>query len=274
MVRSTVVALVVVLLLVKAVSSLSLFSSHWEERTETIELKSQSAKAYEIVTANGTVDFNGRDDSAKTIELVAVCKGGANSEERALLARDAIEVTTDTKDAGVCKIGWHWRTPAESDWSAIVDFTLRAPKNVKLTVESHNGRVFVKNLVGDAKIKTHNGQINTETSGESLEAETSNGEIEAKFSGHKLNLHSHNGRIAADLSDAHAVEGELATQNGIVEVTIGKQTSCELVTKTGHGYRNSHGGKFGSGGGKLTASSRNGAVLVHGPSKDAEDDDD
>jgi hypothetical protein len=279
MVRSTVVGLVVVLLVVKAVSSLSWMSTRWEERTQTITLPAQSTKTYEIVTQNGTVEFAGQDEHLKSAELVAHVKGGANTDERARQALDAIEVTTEGTGTETCRIGWKWKKPIETDWSAVVDFTLRAPKSANLRVEGHNGRVEVKNLAGNANINTHNGEIETETSGESLEAKTSNGEIDAKFSGRKIKLQSNNGRIAADLSESHAVEGEIGTHNGLVEITLGKETACVLETKTRHGYRNSRGGKIGSGGGKLLATSHNGAVLIHnGNAKaqkqvDNEDDD-
>ena len=264
MVRSTVIGLVAVLLVVKAVSSLSWMATRWEERTEEISLPAQVTKNYEIVTQNGTIEFAGQDEKLKTAELIAHIKGGANTDERAQEALDDIEITTEGKDTETCRIGWKWRKPPESDWSAVIDFTLRAPKTANLKVESHNGRVEVKGLTGNARINTHNGEIEAETSGESLEAKSANGEIDAHFSGRKVNLQSNNGRIAADLSESHAVEGEIGTHNGIVEITVGKQTSCELVTKTRHGYRNSKGGKIGSGGGKLVVSTHNGAVLIHG----------
>jgi hypothetical protein len=268
MVRSTVIGLVAVLLVVKAVSSLSWIATHWEERTEAISLPAQTTKNFEIVTQNGTIEFAGQDEKLKTAELVAHVKGGANTDEKAQQALDDIEITTEGKDTETCRIGWRWRKQPEADWSSLVDFTLRAPKNVNLKVENHNGRVEVKGLAGNARINTHNGEIETETSGDSLEAKTANGEIDARFSGHKINLQSNNGRIAADLSECHAVEGEIGTHNGLVEITVGKQTSCELTTKTRHGYRNSKGGKIGSGGGKLLASSHNGAVLIHNGTHD------
>jgi DUF4097 and DUF4098 domain-containing protein YvlB len=280
MVRSTVIGLVVVLLVVKAVSSLSWISTRWEERTQTITLPAQNTKNYEIVTQNGTVEFAGQDEHLKTAELIAHVKGGANTDERAQQALDAIEVTTEGKDTETCRIGWRWRKPQETDWSAVVDFTLRAPKSANLRVESHNGRVEVKSLTGNANISTHNGEIETETSGELLEAKTANGEIDAKFSGRKIKLESNNGRIAADLSECHSIEGEIGTHNGLVEITLGKETSCVLETKTRHGYRNSRGGKLGSGGGKLLATSHNGAVLIHNGTQkadkqvDNEDEDD
>lgn len=280
MVRSTVIGLVVVLLVVKAVSSLSWIATRWEERTQTITLPAQATKTFEIVTQNGTVEFAGQDENLKTAELIAHVKGGANTDERAQQALDAIEVTTDGKDTETCRIGWRWRKAQESDWSALVDFTLRAPKSANLRVESHNGKVEVKNLAGNANINTQNGEIETQSSGESLEAKTANGEIDARFSGRKIKLQSNNGRIAADLSGCHAIEGEIGTHNGLVEITFGKETSCELVTKTRHGYRNSRGGKIGSGGGKLLATSHNGAVLIHDrltkhatPVKDEDDDE-
>jgi DUF4097 and DUF4098 domain-containing protein YvlB len=280
MVRSTVIGLVVVLLVVKAVSSLSLIATHWEERTQTIDLNSQGVKAFEITTTNGMVDFTGEEGQPKNAQLIAHLKAGANTTEAAQQALDAIEVTTEGKDTETCRIGWRWRTPQESDWSAVVDFTLKAPKGVNLKVDSHNGEVIVNNLSGNAHLGTHNGEIITDSSGELLDAETANGQIKAKFSGRKINLHTHNGRIAADLSQTHSIEGEIATHNGVVDVRLGKETACDLITKKGHGFR-SRGGKYGAGGGTLTASSRNGAVLIHGPSKkstsdseESEDEDD
>jgi len=273
MVRSTIVGFVVVLLVAKAVSGLNLISSHWEEGKRTVTFRPQFTKAYEVVTANGTVDFAGQDDPARTVEVVADCKAGASTSERAQEALDAIEVTTDGKETENCRIGWRWRIPQESDWSAVVDFTIRAPKNVKLRAECHNGRIFVKNLVGNAKISTHNGQIDAETAGESLDVETDNGEITAKFPGRKINLQSHNGRISADLSDSHSVEGNIGTHNGVVQVTVGKQTSCELIAKTHHGWRNRRGGKIGSGGGKLVVTSHNGAVLINDATTESSVDD-
>jgi Putative adhesin len=270
MVRSTVIGLVVVLLVVKAVSSLNWITTRWEERTQTITLPAQATKNYEIITLNGTVEFAGQDEHLKTAELVAHVKGGANTDERAKQALDAIEVTTEGKDTETCRITWRWRKPQETDWSAVVDFTLRAPKTANLRVEGHNGKVEVKSLTGNANISNHNGEIDAETSGESLEAKTANGEIDARFSGRKIKLESNNGRIAADLSACHAIEGEIGTHNGLVEVTLGKETSCVLETKTRHGYRNSRGGTIGKGGGKLSATSRNGAVLIHNGTQKAE----
>jgi Putative adhesin len=265
MVRSTVIGLVVVLLVVKAVSSLTWIATRWEERTQTITLPAQVTKTYEIVTQNGTVEFAGEDEHLKTAELIAHVKGGSNTDERAQQALDAIEVTTEGKDTDTCRIGWRWRKTPETDWSATVDFTLRAPKNANVRVENHNGRVEVKNLTGNANITSHNGEIETESSGESLEAKTDNGEIDAHFSGRKIKLQSDNGRINADLSESHAIEGELGTHNGRVEVTVGKDTSCELAVKTRHGRSNSRSGKIGSGGGRLVVSTHNGGILIHNP---------
>jgi hypothetical protein len=262
MARSTIIGLVVVLLVVKAVASLNHISTQWEERTKTITWQPKGTQAYEIITHNGTVEFAGQNDQTKAAELVARLRAWAGTKERAEQALDAIEVTTDGTNTETCQIGWRWRTAPESDWSARVDFTLRAPKNVNLKVTTRNGQVDVGNLTGDAKIRTQNGQIDVQASGPSLTAETNNGEIRARYSGQKLNLHTHNGRITADLSHGHAIEGEIATHNGVVQVRVGKGTSCELITKTSHGWCNWTGGKLGAGGGQLVATTHNGAVFI------------
>jgi hypothetical protein len=251
-----------VLLVVKAVASLNHISTQWEERTKAFTFQPQATKAYELATPNGTVEFAGQDDQTKAAELIAHLRAWGTTRERAQQALDAIEVTTDGMNTASCKIGWRWRTSPEQDWSALVDFTLRAPKSVNLKVTTQNGRVEVENLAAEAKISTRNGQIAVESTGPSLSADTKNGEITARFSGQKLNLHSLNGRIAADLSDARGIEGEIVTGNGMVQVRVGKGTSCELVTKTTYGWRNWSGGKLGAGGGKLLASAHNGAVCI------------
>ena len=262
MVRSSIIGLVVVLLVVKAVASLNHISTESDERTKAFTFQPKGTKAYEIETTNGTVEFTGQEDQTKTAELVARLRAWAGTKERALQALDAIDVTTDGQNTESCKIGWRWRTSPEPDWSAVVDFTLRAPKSVNLKVTSRNGRVDVGGLAGEARISTRNGQIDVETTGPVLSADTNNGEIKARFSGQKLHLHTHNGRIAADLSNAHAIEGEIATSNGAVRIQVGKATSCKLVTEAVHGRRNWSSGKLGAGGGTLTVSTRNGAVSV------------
>ena len=262
MLRASVVGIVVVLLVAKVVTGLNNLSTHWEKRTETVTFDAKATKAYEVLTPNGMVEFEGEDDSAKPAEIVALLKAGASTDEGAQRALHAIEVTTDGRETPTCKIGWKWRVTPEPDWSAIVDFTIRAPKSANLKAECHNGRIVVTNLQGDAKLSSHNGRIEADTSGESLDAETDNGEITATFPGRKVNLRSHNGRIAVDLSEGHRVEGNITTHNGVVQVTVGKQTSCELVTKTHHGWRSRRSGKLGAGGEKLIVTTHNGAVLI------------
>jgi Putative adhesin len=281
MVRSTVIGLVCVLLVVKAVSSLNWVSTRWEERTQTLELPAQVTKTFEIVSQNGTVEFAGEDEHLKTAELIAHVKGGANTDERAQEALDAIEVTTDGKDSETCRIGWRWRKPQETDWLAVVDFTLRAPRNANLRIENHNGKVEVSNLAGNAKLVNHNGMIDAETAGESLEAKTENGEIDAKFTGRKIKLQSNNGRVVADFSEGHAIEGEIGTHNGRIELHFGDKSACDLAIKTRRTHGKSQTTKVGSGGGSLVISSHNGSVVVHNGNQKAEkkvegdeDDDD
>src|ERR1700757_690223 len=118
--RSTVIGLVALVLVEKAVSRLTSMASRWEERTEEISLPAQVIKNYEIVTQNGTIEFAGQDEKLKTAELVAHIKGGANTDEKAQQALDDIEITTEGKDTETCRIGWRWRKQPEADWSAVI----------------------------------------------------------------------------------------------------------------------------------------------------------
>lgn len=283
MIRSTIVGFIVVVCVAQVASGLRNLSTHWERKEETIRFRPQNTKLFEIQTVNGTVEFAGQNDSAKEVEIIALRKAGANSPERAKQALDALEVTVDGKASEICRLGWRWRTSKEPDWSATVNFTVRAPKKVNVNVETNNGRVTVKNLAGNAKIATTNGLIDTQTTGETLDLQTTNGHLTANFVGRTVKISTTNGKIAADLSRCQAVEGELTTTNGLIDLTVGPKTACELDVSTTNGSvrcepglkrksksRGSLHGVLGTGGGSLSLRCTNGAIRVHEADSDRE----
>jgi len=288
MVRSTFVGLIAVLLVAKAVTAIRSVPLAWEERQEKIAAPPQSTKAYEIHTENGTVDFTGEDEASYKPELLAIKKAGASTPQRAQEALDAIEVVVEGKDTEKCRIDWRWAKPKQSDWSAVVDFKVHAPKSVDARIETQNGRVHVENLAGNLKIVTDNGQIDAETTGNALDVKTTNGQIKAGFAGQLLKLRSTNGQIAADLTRCGKIGGEISTVNGVIEIMVGSETSCELSATTENGQvrcqpdlkrapwdknitSNSrrpwsrHGvarGILGAGGEKLRLTCQNGGILI------------
>lgn len=288
MIRSTFVGLIAVLLVAKAVTAIRSVPLAWEERQEKVAAPARSTKSYEIQTDNGTVIFAGEDDAAYKPEILATKKAGGSTVERAQEALDAIEIVVEGKAPDKCRIGWHWAKPKQSDWSAVVDFKVRAPKAVDVRIETQNGHVNVDNLAGNVKIVTDNGQIDAETTGDTLDVKTTNGQIKAGFAGHALKLRSNNGRIAADLTRCGKLGGEISTVNGLIEVLVGSDTACELSASTENGHvrcqpnlkrapwdknlsenprrswtrKSSVHGILGAGGEKLRLTCQNGAILI------------
>lgn len=280
MFRSMLVALIVAVLVAKAATGLRT-SLSWETEKDTQTFSADATKSYEVRTDNGAIEFVGQSDSTKKAEIVAIRKARASDEQRAKEALNAIEITIDGKGTETCRIGWRWRRPKEPDWNAAVDFQIHAPKAVDLKAESENGRISVENLAGNAALATKNGTINADTAGHSLDLRTQNGEIRAKCTAQTLKIQSQNGHVTADLSKCGKVEGTISTINGFLEVSVGKDTSCELTASTQNGIvtcrphlkdATEHGrsrkrprtisGTLGSGGGRLSLTCVNGAIHI------------
>jgi DUF4097 and DUF4098 domain-containing protein YvlB len=296
MIRSAVIGIGLVLLIARVVTTCRLTPQPSESDEQTQSFSAEGIKTYSVRTDIGTIEFQGQDDSAKPAEVVVTRKAWAEDRERAKQALAAIEVTIDRSNPENCKVGWHWRGEKQRDWSGSVDFTIRAPKQADLEAKSDNGQVSVEELAGNATIVTDNGNVDAKTTGESLDIRTKNGVVDSEFAGRKVHIHAENGAIKADLSHCGPIEGSIRTTNGLLAVTVGDQTSCELEAKTVHGHisctadlqdvtsqsgglgqlmRVFHGrkkgkfglsqslsGKLGDGGGKLALSTENGIIRI------------
>jgi hypothetical protein len=291
MLRSTVVGLVVVVLIAKAATSLRIVLPNSAERTEVTTFHPEHTKNFDVHAENGTIEIVGQEDASADVEITSVLKASAHDEEAAAAALEAMEVTIDGKGTEICLVGWRWKTPRHDDWSGSVAFKILAPEKVNVNCDAQNGAITINNLRGTVKLKSQNGKIASDTSGESLEARTDNGVIEAKYSGPHLQLHTQNGTIAADLSHGAAIDGDITTQNGAVNLTVGDHTSCKLLASTVHGrvttpsqkqgwmkrLRKQHSveEKLGTGGGPLKVSVKNGSIKIrHVKNEDNSDSDD
>jgi hypothetical protein len=298
MFRSAVIGIGLVLLIARVVTTCHLTPQPSETDEQTQSFSAEAIKAYNVQTGNGTIEFQGQDDSAKPVEVVATRKAWADDRERAKQALAAIEVTIDRSNPENCKVGWRWRGEKQKDWSGAVDFTIRAPKQADFEAKAENGQITVEGLAGNAKVETENGRVDTKTTGESLDIHTKNGIVESEFTGRKIHIHAQNGGITADLHQCGPIEGSIRTTNGVLAVTVGDKTSCELEAKTVHGHisceaelhqgsrsgegfalaplvrvfhgrkkaefglRQSLTGKLGDGGGKLALSTENGVISI------------
>ncbi|MEK6674188.1 MAG: DUF4097 family beta strand repeat-containing protein [Planctomycetota bacterium] len=249
-------------------------SGMWTEtQTEVLNLDPANLRNLEVQTQNGSIEFSGRNDQPSTATVKVTKKVSSGRFSSADDALNAIEVFVEPAHDGTQRVGWRWREPRHSSWSACVDFAITTPEQVNLTAVSHNGEIKVCGARGETNITTHNGEINVQSTDGKLVAETHNGRISAKYQGSSIGLVSHNGRVSVDLSKCGDVGGEVMTYNGAVDVVVSDQTSANLSCKTHNGRVTIDGtfnattsgkshaeGKLGAGGKPLEVSTHNGAI--------------
>jgi hypothetical protein len=246
-----------------------------EATTEQIQLDTTDLKALEVRTHNGAISFDGQGAGNGAAHVTVTKKAGGRSHADAERALEAVEVYLRPAGGGVHRLGWRWKGVRQPDWGAEVAFAITAPGNLRLAVETHNGGIGVKGLVGDARLITHNGQITVESAEGTLDARTHNGAVTAAYVGRDVTLRSHNGPIVADLDRCETLNGDISTHNGDVEIVVSEGTSGTLSCATHRGTiqcdvpvdelkasRSKLTGRIGSGEGKLDVATHNGGIKI------------
>lgn len=249
--------------------------SVWKEETEEVPIDPNGLSAVEVRTHNGTIDFTGQPAGAGSASVSVHKKAGGSTLADAAAAMDALDVHVERSGDGTQRIGWRWKGLKRSSWQADVSFAINGPGNLRLDAETHNGRVYASGVVGDVRILTHNGRVKVASRDGELNAETHNGAIDAEYGGPKLTLVTHNGEIEADLSRCGQVHGGISTHNGAVELSVGADTSADLIAETDNGRitfdapltvgsatKTRLEGKLGGGGERLGVMTHNGSIRI------------
>jgi DUF4097 and DUF4098 domain-containing protein YvlB len=246
----------------------------WTEAIEERPIDATGLTALEVRTHNGSIDFQSQAagvDASATIKK----RAGGTSKEDAEEALAAINVFVERAGNVKTRIDWKWSVPKKARWSGDVSFVIRAPGNLNLDAETHNGAVAVAEVSGDVRVVSHNGKVKVRSSTGKLHAETHNGEVDATYAGPVVNLSSYNGEVSADLSKCGSVAGNITTHNGGVRIDVGKSTAATLKCQTHNGgidcdaplsesqkARGELRGKLGAGGPSLDVVTHNGSIRV------------
>lgn len=228
-----------------------------------VEAKDQWTRSYpisasgslSIVTGNGKVVVETAD--IKTIEVWAERIVKAGTEEAANELLKAIdmheEATADRVSIDGSTKGLNIRT------SRRINYVVRVPKTVAVTLESSNGDISVTGLTGAFRASASNGRIIGTDLGGSAHVSTTNGIIE-------LTMAAVTGDVAAE------------TTNGQVTVTIPRDTNASLSARVTNGEishenldvqvtetsRRRFDGRLGTGGPSIRVETTNGAVRIVG----------
>lgn len=228
-----------------------------------VEAKDQWTRSYpitengslSIVTGNGKVTVESAD--IKTIEVWAerIVRAGteqaANDQLKAIDMRE--NVSPDRVSIDGSTTGLNIRT------SRRINYVVKVPKTIAVTLESSNGDISITGLAGAFRASASNGRIvGTDLSG-SAHVSATNGVIE-------LTMASVTGDVTAE------------TTNGQVTVTVPRNTNATLSARVTNGEishenldlqvtetsRRRLDGRMGSGGPSIRVETTNGAVRVIG----------
>ena len=130
--------------------------------------------------------------------------------------------------------------------SVSVDFTVRVPAGVRVDVNTVNGGLEVRGVLGEVVARTVNGSVHAETGGGPVSAQTVNGSVDARMAStgdaRDLDFGTINGSVNVELPPSVGAEVELSTVNGRVNtefpVTIqGRIDPRRLRATVGDGSR-------------------------------------
>ncbi len=245
----------------------------WVESQEQIIVPLASIEKLSVLTHNGHIVVKA-DPASNEIKIEVSKRAGGETLEDAEACMDALQILSEM-EGNTHSLKWKYEPKKKGDWAVAVSFDITAPPSLATLLETHNGRIEVLSMAGDADLTTHNGAISAETSANRLSAKTHNGKITASANPSEVRLESHNGGIIASLDAPGEIAGRITTHNGRIEVTLGEASATNLNCSTHNGSvrcarkldeleaRRSHlRGRLGNAEAVLEIESHNGSIRV------------
>jgi DUF4097 and DUF4098 domain-containing protein YvlB len=225
-----------------------------QQWTRTYALAGDEASV-EIVNVNGAITVEAVDGNTLDVEAHITVRGV--TEEAAQEALKQIEITEESSSG---KVRLQARYPRElGQRGAEVTYTVRAPRTVRLNLETVNGQVTVTGILGNVTAETMNGNVVGRGLGNAIVAATTNGDIKvqmAKVGGDGISLETTNGTIELKLpEDAKATVSARCVNGGI-------RISDLAFEKVGEGTRRKLDGTINGGGSAVKLETVNGGIRV------------
>lgn len=242
-----------------AASSGCHISFHAEARDEiTRSYPIQPGGTLEIRNTNGTIDVAPADGD--TIEIVAERVARATTDEEAEAALEDIEIAETVADGRVVLDSTQRGMGFQIGRSIQVNYTVRLPDWVGVTLTSTNGAVEVTGLSGELRVETTNGRIRGHDLRNGAAVEATNGQVVLEF---------------ADLG-AQGVTCE--TTNGAITLRLPRDANADLMARVTNGAIDTNDleldvvddsrrrleASLGAGGTKVDLRTRNGRIVIEG----------
>jgi hypothetical protein len=198
---------------------------------------------------NGGIRVRGWDRPESQIRVKATAWARTASR-----ARDVVESVRLSTDNGHVRAS----SPlADRDWAA--SFELQVPRNVRLTLNAHNGGLSLDRFDGTAEMQTVNGGIAVTDASGDIHGWTQNGGITVSLTGRRwegrgLDLETRNGGVSILVPPGYSAELDTGTSNGHMRIgfPIAVTGSLNRRVRT----------TLGSGGAPIRALTTNGGVTI------------
>jgi hypothetical protein len=184
---------------------------------------------------NGGIQVMG--ESRRDIRVLAIVQAWGRDEATAQQIASAVIVRSDgtIRAEGPEQFG-------RGGWS--VSYEVLAPREIDLSLTTHNGGISVAEIRGDLELEAQNGRISIDAVAGNVRGRTTNGGVEARLAGNTwdgtgLSLETTNGGIRLRVPDDYSARLETRTVNGNVDidfpVTVQGSIGRSISTTLGEG---------------------------------------
>ena len=235
-------------------------SQKWNRRPTACDVRVQRIAARDLLTVrpgqNGAVQIiaeDRRDLEVHTrIQASADSRGDAADVLRRIVVEYGSTVTT--------------RGPNRDDdehWAA--SFIIYVPRNTNLDLETRNGPISVKNVVGKMELSAHNGPIQLSGVGGDVRANAQNGPLQVRLTGTRwngagLDAETQNGPVQLTIPETYNALLETGTVNGPVETDF----PINITLNARHNWKRFT-TKLGDGGARVRVVTTNGPLSLRRP---------
>jgi hypothetical protein len=275
--RSNLVAIVALALSAPAMSAQQQYGREgntwrWDGRVE-------SGRWMNVFNVNGSVKFVPSSDNMVHVTAEKTSNGRGEDDVH-------YEVVQQNGNLTICAIwnnnarcedgGYHSirRNDRHENYTTVL-FTVRVPKDLRVSANSVNGSVSVRDVGLEVKAKTVNGGVEVRNASGRVKANTVNGKVDVNTAAGPVSATTVNGNVDARMSSLQGTDDmEFKTVNGSVTIVVPARFDADLRFDTVHGSIDSdfpitlsgrfgprHArGKIGNGGRDVTASAVNGSI--------------
>ena len=184
---------------------------------------------------NGSINVTG--ESRRDVQVRATVQAWGRDQAEAERIASAVNVRSD----GVIRA----EGPSNEDrggWS--VSYEVLAPREIDLTLNTHNGSIAVANVRGELELEAQNGSLRIEGVAGNVRGRTTNGGVDARLTGDTwdgagLDLKTTNGGVRLRVPEDYSARLETGTVNGGIDVdfpvTVQGRIGREFSTTLGDG---------------------------------------